>query len=375
MLVENEDTPITSPRPVGPKCDNMLQRSTFRPYGTMSWGGFRFFTNILSLTGHKKQNAKNFIQMFDFLPLSLRGRTVHPAPLHSVRKGSLGRKGGYDAGLGRENKNMAQKYGKFIKLPYVCAKNGVKTTANFETSGDFVPEKQNNRYKTTANLNKSSIFVPKMGSKQPLILKQAVILYPINRNMTSELKILFEKNHGYLAKKELQKKSTYKNVLRLVAKGEAERVKRGVYRLCDYEMETMIDLNRVVPNGVLCLYSALFHYNLTVQIPQAFCVAIEKNRKVTLPDYPPIQLYFWKQEYYELGITTEKIYDFDVKIYDIEKSVCDAVKFRNKIGIDVTAEVLKNYLQRQDRNLTKLLNYARQMRIEKTLRTYLEVEL
>jgi hypothetical protein len=86
-------------------------------------------------------------------------------------------------------------------------------------------------------------------------------------------------------------------------------------------------------------------------------------------------LYHWTKEYYELGITTEKIYDFTVKIYDIEKSVCDAIKFRNKVGIDVTAEILKNYLRRQSRNLVKLSDYAKQMRIEKTLKTYLEIGL
>jgi predicted transcriptional regulator of viral defense system len=193
--------------------------------------------------------------------------------------------------------------------------------------------------------------------------------------MISELIPLFEKNNGYLTRQELQKKADYKSLQRLITKGEVERIKRGVYRLSSYEVAPMIDIGRLVPNGVLCLFSALFHYHLTVQIPQSFCVAIEKNRKVRLPAYPPIQLYFWKREYYELGITTEKIYDFDVKIYDMEKSVCDAVKFRNKIGMDVAAEVLKNYLQRRDRNLTQLVNYARQMRIEKILNSYLEIGL
>jgi hypothetical protein len=126
---------------------------------------------------------------------------------------------------------------------------------------------------------------------------------------------------------------------------------------------------------VLCLFSTWLHYDLSVSIPHSFNIAIERGRKVKLPDYPPIQLYHWTKDYYDLGITTEKIYNYTVKIYDIEKSVCDAVKFRNKIGIDVTAEVLKNYLLRQDRNLTQLVNYARKMRIEKILKTYLEVEL
>jgi hypothetical protein len=82
-------------------------------------------------------------------------------------------------------------------------------------------------------------------------------------------------------------------------------------------------------------------------------------------------LYHWTKEYYELGITTEKIYDFTVKIYDIEKSVCDAVKFRNKVGVDITIEVVRNYVRSKDRNFDKLTKYARQMRIENIMQSFI----
>ena len=137
----------------------------------------------------------------------------------------------------------------------------------------------------------------------------------------------------------------------------------------------MIDVEKIVPGGVLCLYSAWSHYGLTVQVPNAFNIAIEKNRKITLPDYPPIELYYWKQEYYEMGFTAQTIGGYKVKIYDLEKSVCDAVKYRTKIGMETTSEILKTYLKRNDRNLTILLDYAKKMRIEKILKTYLEVQL
>jgi len=137
----------------------------------------------------------------------------------------------------------------------------------------------------------------------------------------------------------------------------------------------MIDIGKIVPGGVLCLYSAWAYYELSVQIPQAFNIAIEKNRKILLPVYPPITLYYWKREYQEMGVTRQRIGGYTVKIYDLEKSVCDAVKYRTKTGIDVTSEILKNYLKRKDRNLSKLMGYAKQMRIEKTLKTYLEIGL
>jgi predicted transcriptional regulator of viral defense system len=194
--------------------------------------------------------------------------------------------------------------------------------------------------------------------------------------MDAKLKKLFAKNKGYLIRKQVPDKPTYNHLLKLVNEGIVERIKHGVYFHAGASLDnTMIDIEKIVPEGVLCLYSAWAYYGLTVQISQSFNIAIEKNRKVSLPDYPPITLYYWKQEYYGMGITMQTISGYTAKIYDIEKSVCDAVKYRTKIGMETTSEILKTYLKRKDRNLTKLVEYAKKMRIEKTLKTYLEIQL
>ena len=64
-----------------------------------------------------------------------------------------------------------------------------------------------------------------------------------------------------------------------------------------------------------------------------------------------------------------------VNVYDVEKSVCDAVKFRNKVGMDVCAEIIGNYLERPDRNISKLMDYAKSLRVSAILGKYLEVKL
>ena len=69
-----------------------------------------------------------------------------------------------------------------------------------------------------------------------------------------------------------------------------------------------------------------------------------KSRKITVPDYPPLILYYWKQKYYEMGVITKEIGGYTVKIYDMEKSVCDAVKYRTKIGIETASERLNTKL-------------------------------
>ena len=68
-----------------------------------------------------------------------------------------------------------------------------------------------------------------------------------------------------------------------------------------------------------------------------------------------------------LGVSEAIIEGFQVKIYDMEKSVCDAVKYRNRIGIDVSSEILRNYLSRKDRDITRLYDYANAMRLGKRM--------
>ena len=174
-------------------------------------------------------------------------------------------------------------------------------------------------------------------------------------------------NNNFIRRNQIHSLTDYHHLLSAVKRGEMIRIRRGVYATKDGLASTMIDISTVVPGGVLCLYSAWSHYELTTQIPDAFYIAIQKKRKVTLPADPPIELSYWSEIPFKLGITEKEIDGYKVPIYDLEKSVCDAIKFRNKIGVDVSSEILKNYLKRQDRDLTKLAEYSHKMRIAGTM--------
>ena len=174
---------------------------------------------------------------------------------------------------------------------------------------------------------------------------------------------------------EIRERQSYYGIRKAIENGSVVRLKNGVYASVEALAGTMIDIERVVPKGVLCLFSSWAHYGLTTQIPGAFYVAVEKHRKVVVPQFPPIKLCYWEQKYYEMGVLEAEVSGHKVRIYDLEKSVCDAIKFRNKVGLDVAAEVLKAYLARKDRNVARLMSYARQMRVENTLKGYLEIGL
>lgn len=212
-------------------------------------------------------------------------------------------------------------------------------------------------YKFAALLEKSSIFVQ------------------IKFCMKKVLSDIFAKNGGYLSRSEIDSRAVYYHLLDMVKSGTVDRVKAGVYYYNPDDDGLMIDINRVVPDGVLCLYSAWFYYDLTLQIPQSYTVAVNRSRKYSLPHYPPITLYFWGKEYHEIGITHREINGYNVPIYNLEKCVCDAVKYRTKVGIDVCKEIVNSYIKRKDRNLMRLMEYARKMRVESTLKKYMEVIL
>lgn len=192
-----------------------------------------------------------------------------------------------------------------------------------------------------------------------------------------DIEAFIKKNGGYITAEQAKSlgRTTYYKILEQVKQGSIVRVRQGVYAMADKVADTMIDIRKIIPDGVLCLYSAWAHYELTTQIPTEYYIAIERNRKVRVPEYPPITLCFWNKNSYELGVVNAEIDGYNVPVYDIEKSVCDAIKHRNKIGIDVSSEILKNYLSRKTRDIDKLMKYAKIMRVASTMKKYLEIQL
>ena len=177
---------------------------------------------------------------------------------------------------------------------------------------------------------------------------------------------------GFISKQEIADDATYTQLLKEVEQGTVVRLKAGVYALPEALAKPMVDMQKLVPEGVLCLYSAWFYYQLTTQVPVEHYVAVEKSRKIVLPDYPPIRLCYWNQTTYSIGIKEEMISEHQCLIYDMEKSVCDAIKFRNKIGMDVCSEIVRNYIKRPERNLNKLAEYAKILRVGKTLQSIVQ---
>jgi predicted transcriptional regulator of viral defense system len=186
--------------------------------------------------------------------------------------------------------------------------------------------------------------------------------------MQRELINVFNANSGFLKASDISSRTEWRILNKMLDDHTATKVKRGLYKLNDFHEDIQqIEIAKSIPSAVFCMFTAWHYYELSTYIPFEFHIAVPQNRKVKIPNYPPVKVYYLSDKSYETGITEIKMSGEEIKIYDLEKSVCDAVRFRNKVGLDITVEVLKNYSIRQDKDLNKLSNYARTLRVEKIL--------
>ena len=137
---------------------------------------------------------------------------------------------------------------------------------------------------------------------------------------------------GIISTKDLEGRAEYERLRRAVRKGDILRLRHGVYAEPSAMFNTMIDVE-------------------------------------------PIKLYYWKKENMEFGIEQKEISGFQVRITDLERNVCDAVKYRNKVGLDVCAEVIRSYVRLKERNLSRLSEYAQKLRLTKVMNNYLEIAI
>ena len=165
-------------------------------------------------------------------------------------------------------------------------------------------------------------------------------------------------------------------ISKLVREGKLIKLNKSYYENTGYhgEESDFYYVEAYTSKGVICLLSAAVYYNLTTFIPDAIDVAIPRKAKIsTIPDWPRINIHHYTDDRYELGILTVSEGMNTFKLYDMEKTVVDIIFYRERVGIEETKDILVNYLSRKDRNLNRLLKYAKLMKCDKTIRQYLEV--
>ena len=168
---------------------------------------------------------------------------------------------------------------------------------------------------------------------------------------------------------------TRSQLSRMVAAGQLARMARGLYALPDYqsgEHGALVTVAKRVPGVLFCLLTALRIHDLTTQAPFEVWIAIGNKAHPPRLDYPPLRTMRFADAALAAGMETYKIDGVVVRVTGVAKTVADCFKFRNKIGLDVALEALREARRAKKASADELWRYAKINRVTNVMRPYLE---
>ena len=185
-------------------------------------------------------------------------------------------------------------------------------------------------------------------------------------------------HHGLISARDVEAAGLHTQVLtRLVRTGQLERVARGRYRLPDpdyklTEHHGLVLAASVAPNGVICLLSALQFHQIGTQLPHEIWMALDRRTRRPAVDYPPLRIVRFSGEALTAGVEEHTLEGQTVCVYNVAKTLADCFKYRNKIGLDVALEALREAWRDRRFTMDEIGRYARICRVSNVMRPYLE---
>jgi predicted transcriptional regulator of viral defense system len=193
---------------------------------------------------------------------------------------------------------------------------------------------------------------------------------------TSHATAIFRKKGGILRTHEAIEAGIHPRTLYAMRDTAAiEQTGRGLFRLAGLPPLSDPDLVVVakrIPLSVICLISALAIHELTSQIPHAVQIALRPGARTPHIGYPPIEVFRFSPTALAAGVEERQIDGMTVRVFGPEKTLADVFKFRNRIGLEIAVESLRNYARRKRRRFDLILEFARACRVESVMRPYLE---
>ena len=189
----------------------------------------------------------------------------------------------------------------------------------------------------------------------------------------------FAKKHGMIRVRDATERGIHPEYLRRLCKnGLLVKMSRGIYVPADSEISPNVGLAQVakrVPHGVICLLSSLQFHNMGTQSPFEVWIAIDRKSAKPQIDYPPVRIVRFSDKALSEGIENHRIEGVEVKIYNKAKTIADCFKYRNKIGLDIALESLKDCRQQRLCTNNQLWEYAKICRVSNIMKPYLEATL
>ena len=168
------------------------------------------------------------------------------------------------------------------------------------------------------------------------------------------------------------------DVVNMCNAGYLDRIRHGYYQLAEADSSSEEQLlATLIPKGIVCVESALFHYGYSDFAPRKWSIAVPRSMSRTKLDVDALalQTYYVQSEIYELGRTTD---DFDgvmLSVYDRERTICDCFKYRSRLDNEIFNKALNAYANDTKKNLQNLSVYAKKLRVYKKVTELMEVLL
>ncbi len=170
----------------------------------------------------------------------------------------------------------------------------------------------------------------------------------------------------------------YRDIQRMLNEGLIEKIKRGYYHWIEsYGKDEIVIINRLFPDGVLCMDTALFYYKYSDRTPAEWHITIDKNtsRQRTQVEHPFIKAYRVESKLLTLGETNGEIDSQKVRIYDRDRTICDVLRNMNKMDKEIFNKAIQGYVKDPKKNIPNLVQYAKALRVQKRVNDIIEVWL
>lgn len=161
----------------------------------------------------------------------------------------------------------------------------------------------------------------------------------------------------------------------LVRNGAVERHGRGTYAAAGHSLtanHALVQVAKRSPRAVICLLTALRFHHLTTQHPAEVWVALAEKARAPRLDYPRLRIARFSGLALTEGVETHRIEGVSVRVYSAAKTVADCFKYRNKVGIDVAVEALRDFTRRHRGGANDLARFARICRVSRVMQPYLD---
>lgn len=195
-------------------------------------------------------------------------------------------------------------------------------------------------------------------------------------NFEKILKIMKD-NGGYITTKELTENNINRYFLtKMIEKKQINRISRGYYGLIGYNADEYYKIISVSEKAVFSMNTALYLHNLSDRTPLVFDITVPYYYGGVLRTNKNVNLYFVRSSILNLGkMEMESPFGMKIKVYDKERTICDIVKNKNNMDMEIFSKAIKNYIKSDDKNLNRLMKYAKELKVENKIREYMEVIL